>query len=152
MLKTETSWSIKNTEESTSNGTLSMLMNGRVNQVMERWMKKLAWRSIDHSTLFLNYQRTDTSQFLTTEIWLSRYQMVDLNKNGISINIPWQSDPDWTINLSISRVLENQTTCKFGALIPNGGRSSNINQSTLWIGKMENALMYLVIKILKHNL
>jgi hypothetical protein len=36
MLKTETSWSIKNTEESTSNGTLSMLMNGRVNQEMER--------------------------------------------------------------------------------------------------------------------
>jgi hypothetical protein len=53
MLKTETSLPTRNTEDSTSNGTLSMLTNGRVNQSKENSMKNSASMSKDHSTLSL---------------------------------------------------------------------------------------------------
>jgi hypothetical protein len=60
MLNRETLKSIQSMEESTNNGTLSILTNGRENQERENSMKNLDSTLKDHSTLFLNFQPTDT--------------------------------------------------------------------------------------------
>jgi hypothetical protein len=77
-----------NTEESTNNGTSSMLMNGRVNPAKVNLTKSSVSMSKEISTLFLNYQTTDMLKFTTTETCLSRHQMEEDNKSGISINNP----------------------------------------------------------------
>jgi hypothetical protein len=44
----------------TNNGRSSMLINGRVNPPRENLMKNMVSTSKDHSTLFPNYNHTDT--------------------------------------------------------------------------------------------
>jgi len=86
MLKTETSRSMLNTVESTNSGTSSMLMNGRENQLRDNSMRSSVSMLKEISTLFLNYQKTDTLILSTTETWLLRHQMEERLKSGISIN------------------------------------------------------------------
>jgi len=86
MLKTETSRSMLNTVESTNSGTSSMLMNGRENQLRVNSMRNSVSLLKEISTLFLNYQKTDTLILSTTETWLLRHQMEERLKSGISIN------------------------------------------------------------------
>jgi len=57
--KTETLVSTHRTMESTNNGILSMLMNGRENQERENLTRSSAFMLREISTLFHNCQRTD---------------------------------------------------------------------------------------------
>jgi ribosome assembly protein YihI (activator of Der GTPase) len=60
MLKTETSESTMAITESINSGISFMLMNGRANQEKESLMRSLVFMSKETSTLFHNFQTTDT--------------------------------------------------------------------------------------------
>lgn len=60
MLRTKTSKYIPNMEESTNNGILSMLTNGKVNQERESSMKNSVYMLKDHFMLSLNSKQIDT--------------------------------------------------------------------------------------------
>jgi hypothetical protein len=75
-------------ERLTSNGKLSMLTSIQKNQRRENSMKNLDFMLKDHSTLFLNYQNTDTLTSSTTETWSSRQEMEETLKPGGSTKRP----------------------------------------------------------------
>jgi len=60
MPKTETSLSMVNTERSTNNGTSFTLMNGKVIQRKENWIKTLVFMLKEISTSFHNWKPIDT--------------------------------------------------------------------------------------------
>jgi hypothetical protein len=129
MLKTKTSLSGTNMAESTSNGMLSTLTNGRVNQRRENSTKTSVFMLRDHSTLFLKWEEADTSTLLE-ETWSSRQEMEEELNNGTSINNPIPLNPDPITNLGIFKAKEDPLTCKFGAPTQDGGKSSNTVEET----------------------
>jgi hypothetical protein len=68
--------------------------------------------------------QTDILVSLTIETWPSRLNMVETLKNGTSIKRPRPSEPNRTINHSISTAQEMARICKSGAPTHTGGRSS----------------------------
>jgi len=70
----------------TNNGISSILMNGKVSQRKENLTKDSECMLKETSILFQLYQIIDTLISLTTETWLSRLQMVEEPKFGISTN------------------------------------------------------------------
>jgi len=134
MLKTETLVWILKQEVYIKSGISSMPTSGKVNQEKENWMKSSDSMLKDHSSLFLNWAQTNTWTWLTTETWLWRHQTVETLRYGTSTNKLWQSDLNITTNLGISKAQENQTICRSGVLIQDGGNYSStleIRQETL---------------------
>jgi hypothetical protein len=60
IMRIETSFSTISTERLTSNGTSSMLMSGRENQLRENSTKTLVFMLRETSMLFHNFHQTDT--------------------------------------------------------------------------------------------
>jgi hypothetical protein len=84
--KEDTSNAMKQrTERSINNGTLSTLINGRVNQPRVNSTKSLDFTSKDHSTSSQLWVLEDTSNLSTTETWLSRLEMDKRDRSGGSI-------------------------------------------------------------------
>jgi hypothetical protein len=73
MLKIEILESIHKTMESTNNGTLCMLTNGKVNHKKVSSMRNSVSTLREISTLFLNYHQTDTLMFLHTDPCRSKH-------------------------------------------------------------------------------
>jgi hypothetical protein len=73
-------------EQFTSNGILSMLINGRENQRRVNSMRDSDSMLKETSTLSHNFQTTDTLILSTTGTWSSRHQMEEKPNSGTSIN------------------------------------------------------------------
>jgi hypothetical protein len=84
MLKTETSLSGTDIRDSTNNGTSSMLMNTQRNQRRENSTRTSVSMLKDHSTLSLNWRKTDTLISSTTRTLLSRPEMEERVNHGTS--------------------------------------------------------------------
>jgi hypothetical protein len=82
MLNRETLKSIQNTEESTNNGTSSMLTNGKVNQEKENSTKTSVSMLKDHSISSHNYHPTDILISLTTETLSLRQRTEETLRHG----------------------------------------------------------------------
>jgi hypothetical protein len=87
MVKTKTSTFNQLMAESTNNGILSTLTNGKENPKKENLTKDLVSLSKEISTLFLNYQITDISISSPTETWSSRLKMEERLRSGTSIKL-----------------------------------------------------------------
>lgn len=143
---------MENMERSTNNGTSSMLMNGRESQERENSTKTSVSMLRETSTLCHNCQTTDISTSSTTETLLSRLPTQERLKLGTSIRNHWQSRPGTTTNHGTLEAQEELETCKSGAPTQDGGRSSSTQVSiSVTFNSQTNALMYLVVKIMKHN-
>jgi hypothetical protein len=86
MMKTETFKSSTNTERSTNNGKLSMLINTQTSQSRESLTQISVCMLRETSMLYQNLRATDISISSTTETWSSRLQMEERLKCGTSIN------------------------------------------------------------------
>ena len=75
--------------------------------------------------------------------------MEDEPKSGTSINNPRPSELDTTTNLGILRVLEEQETCKSGALTQDGGNFSLTVNHTSSTGRTRRFLMFQDQRMLK---
>jgi hypothetical protein len=83
------------------------------------------------STLSQHWEVENTLTLSTIETWSSRHKMEERLKSGISISNLRQSEPDITTNLGISRVQEEQETCKSGVPTLDGSKYSNTKMNSL---------------------
>jgi hypothetical protein len=131
------------TDRLTNNGRSSMLINGRVNPPRENLMKNMVSTSKDHSTLFPNYNHTDTLTWSITETWLLRLLTEEKLKPGGSTKEHWPLRQSTTTNHLISRAQEELTRCKSGAPTHSGSRSSNTEENNLSTSKIREFLQLL---------
>jgi len=103
----------------------------------------------DHSTLFLRCHPTDISTWLIIEIWWSRQEMEETPSFGTLINDHWRSRPSLTTNHGTSSLQEEPTTCKSGAPIQDGSKSSCMPMNISATSRIRNAWMLLEARMLK---
>jgi hypothetical protein len=84
-----------------------------------------------------------------TETWLSRLEMEERLKSGISINNLLLLEPDTTTNHGISRIPEEPATCRSGAPTPIGSKSSSIKTTSSSTGQTTRFLMSMTQRTLK---
>jgi len=138
-------------DKSINNGRLSMLTNGRVNQLKVSSMKNMDFMSKDHSTSFQLWVQEDTLRSSTTEILSSRLETLKEDKSGGSTKDLLQSRPESTTSHGISKAMAVAARWKSKEPTHNGGRSSSIEVNNSSTSRTRRFLMYQEEKMLKLN-
>jgi len=131
--KEETSLPTPSMVKSTSNGRLSMLMNGKVNQEKENSMKSTDSTLKDHSMLFLQLMNKNMSIPMTVNHFALRLEMEEKDKSGGSTKNRTQSRVKKTINLGKLLAMVTRIKWKEEEQTHSGTNSSSMMEHTLRI-------------------
>jgi hypothetical protein len=132
------------------NGISSMLTNTQMNQRRVNLTRTSVSMFKDHSTLSLLCHQEDMLILSITETWLSKLQMLETLKYGISIKDLKPSRLSSTISHGTSRTQEELTTCKCGALTMDGSNTSSMtDHSSAMFKKAANVLVFINQRMLK---
>jgi hypothetical protein len=124
MLRTETS-KLPTEETILDNNGRSFMLTSTLNQRKESSTSTSDFSLKETSILPQQWEVEDMSILSTTETWLLRLQMAERPKFGISTNNQRPLELDTTTSHGISRVLEEQETCKSGQPTQDGSKCSN---------------------------